>query len=995
MIKRLFCYSALAAFILSGCTGGKKDGMSESAVDGISSVYCNAEILSEDGRYILSDDSSLRLNSSVQRSDSIARSGKYSLKLTKESPYGFTIDIGKIRKNEIISAGFWSYGFEPQLVFCDSGNIFYLTAGKVIETSPTGWKKTGFSFRAPGNLHRNTLRVFVWNAGGTSGYIDDFSFERTPAVKRNIAPEMLLSIQVDASAMAKLGEKRKEALSEGILESDDEDYVKMKLIYLGDTLKGTMRLKGDWLDHLKGDKWSYRIKLKSKYSWKGMKTFSLQTPESRSFIDEWLLHLLLDREDILTTRYGFINVEINGQDMGVYAYEEHFDKYLIEYNNRREGPIVKFSEEEFWLSNKVNLHSDKLIAIPTFQESIIYPFKPNRTVESPELLRQFENAQNLMMMYREWGTPLTDIFDRDKLARFTALIDITKGFHTLPWHNQRFYYNPVLCVLEPIAFDCYTEYGVFSWGRNTITGDLDSPEEFAENKYDLAYQFFLNEKFRRLYLQYLGKYADESFIKDFLQENEADISRTETLLREEFFDYQYNDSFLLKNVSRAKELADLKKDQLSDNKQFKDLKVKTKHYVFDTIRSSEIPPYYVKAYLQQKPDSSFNLIKVTNHYSIDINIIGTIGKDGKQYFFPREYRVGSINRKENTTAIKIPANSGSLLYTVPLFSEIFQADIFPWKFPEKYSPRIELLNKAQQSFIARYASGKKITIPAGHHEIKEPIVIPEGYVCEISAGASLNFTNHAFLLSYSPVKAMGDEGNKIVIRSGDGTSMGFIVLQASEKSVLNHVVFDQLNSMNYKGWSLTGAVTFYESEVEMQHVSFSNNRSEDALNIIRSSFIMEHCLFDNIFSDAFDSDFSKGIIAFSKFEDIKNDAVDFSGSDITIRNCSIKNAGDKGISGGERSRLVIENVDIKNAHVAVASKDNSSVEIKNSSLSDSKYGFTAFNKKSEFKGVAVLISVSVKMQNIAFPTFIERGSLLVVDGKSQQGTEEDAVDLFY
>jgi len=46
-----------------------------------------------------------------------------------------------------------------------------------------------------------------------------------------------------------------------------------------------------------------------------MKTFSLQTPESRSFMDEWLLHLLLDREDILTTRYAFINVEINGQDM--------------------------------------------------------------------------------------------------------------------------------------------------------------------------------------------------------------------------------------------------------------------------------------------------------------------------------------------------------------------------------------------------------------------------------------------------------------------------------------------------------------------------------------------------------------------------------------------------------------------------------------------------------------------------------------------------------
>lgn len=27
--------------------------------------------------------------------------------------------------------------------------------------------------------------------------------------------------------------------------------------------------------------------------------------------------------------------------MGVYAYEEHFDKQLVESNNRREGPILK------------------------------------------------------------------------------------------------------------------------------------------------------------------------------------------------------------------------------------------------------------------------------------------------------------------------------------------------------------------------------------------------------------------------------------------------------------------------------------------------------------------------------------------------------------------------------------------------------------------------------------------------------------------------------
>ncbi|MBN2761863.1 MAG: CotH kinase family protein [Bacteroidales bacterium] len=995
MAKRLFFYAVLIVIITAACTKAKKDGMPLPAVGGISAVNCDVELLSEDGGNILSNDSSIRMNSSYQRSDSIARSDMYSLKLMSELPYGFTIDIANVNKNEIIRAGFWYYGFKPSIVFCDSGNVFYQVFDKVLETDSAGWKRIGFSFRAPGNLHNNALRIYAWNSQEETSYVDDFYFERKPAVARNIAPDMLLRIKVDDSDMDKLKKKRQEALSYGILESDDDDYVKMKLIYMEDTLKGSMRLKGDWLDHLQGDKWSYRIKLKSKYSWKGMKTFSLQTPKSRSFIDEWLSHLLFDKEDILTTRYGFINVEVNGQDMGVYAYEEHFDKHLIEYNNRKEGPIVKFNEDAFWLSNKLNLNSDKRIAIPTYNESDILPFKENRTAKSPELLQQFMVAQNLMMMYREWNSTIQVMFDIDKLARYMALLDITKGYHALPWHNQRYYFNPVLCTLEPVAFDCYTANGVFDYGRNTIIGDLDNPEEFVRNKYNPAYQFFLDNDFRRLYIQYLNKYADIHYIRNFLSENEDDILKTEALIQEEFIDYQYNDSFLLKNVMTVKEIIKVKKDQLSDDKLFKNLKIKTKHTDYDTILSPEIPPYYVKAYLQKKPDSVHNLVRVVNNCPMDIRVIGYIDKDNNKYFFPQEYRVNSINRKANTLEIKAPVMSSQLLYTVPLFSDIFQVNVFPWKYPESYSPRIDLFNKAQQSFLERYASGNKIIIPAGQYDFNEPVIIPEGYECNIMAGVDMNFTNRSFFLSYSPVKLQGEAGQNIIIRSENGTSMGFIVLQAKDTSVLSHVVFDGLSSMNYNGWYLTGGVTFYESDVEMDHVSFMNNRSEDALNIIRSSFKIENCVFDNIFSDAFDSDFSEGTIEFSNFYDIKNDAIDFSGSHILIRNCTIKNTGDKAISSGERSRLVIENVDIVNANIGVASKDNSTLEIKNSSITDARYGFTAFNKKSEYKGIAVIKSEAVKMKNISVPAFIEHGSLWTGDGTTQKGTEKDVADLFY
>ena len=95
-------------------------------VEGIARLYADVESLYTDENYILTSDSvRLRYIAAGQRTDSIAHSGRYSLKLTKESPYGFTIDVDHVKRNEIIKADFWCYGFEPYLVFCDSGNVYY------------------------------------------------------------------------------------------------------------------------------------------------------------------------------------------------------------------------------------------------------------------------------------------------------------------------------------------------------------------------------------------------------------------------------------------------------------------------------------------------------------------------------------------------------------------------------------------------------------------------------------------------------------------------------------------------------------------------------------------------------------------------------------------------------------------------------------------------------------------------------------------------------
>jgi len=61
-----------------------------------------------------------------------------------------------------------------------------------------------------------------------------------------------------------------------------------------------------------------------------MRVFSVQSPLSRLGVNEWFLHQFMISEDLLTTRYGFMPVTIIGENTGIYAYEEHFTKQLVE-----------------------------------------------------------------------------------------------------------------------------------------------------------------------------------------------------------------------------------------------------------------------------------------------------------------------------------------------------------------------------------------------------------------------------------------------------------------------------------------------------------------------------------------------------------------------------------------------------------------------------------------------------------------------------------------
>jgi hypothetical protein len=88
------------------------------------------------------------------------------------------------------------------------------------------------------------------------------------------------------------------------------------------------------------------------------------------------------------------------------------------------------------------------------------------------------------------------------------------------------------------------------------------------------------------------------------------------------------------------------------------------------------------------------------------------------------------------------------------------------------------------------------------------------------------------------------------------------------------------------------------------------------------------------------------------------------------------------------------NCEIENASIAIASKDNSDVLVKNTDISNCSFAFAAYQKKAEF-GPSILIVESAKLSNVSNEQLIELDSKITFKGKQYVGTESFDIDSMY
>ncbi|RKY27098.1 MAG: hypothetical protein DRP61_04835 [Candidatus Omnitrophota bacterium] len=235
------------------------------------------------------------------------------------------------------------------------------------------------------------------------------------------------------------------------------------------------------------------------------------------------------------------------------------------------------------------------------------------------------------------------------------------------------------------------------------------------------------------------------------------------------------------------------------------------------------------------------------------------------------------------------------------------------------------------------------------------IVIPKGKSFYIHKGVTLIMSPESSIQVNGNLYILGTKAKKVSFLAKDDRSWGGIYAGSNSlkyiRVVLRNVEFD-----NFGNWPktrigqmyLNGGLTFYHAKIDIEGLSITNAKGEDALNCISSVAYIKEAEITGSYSDGIDFDFTDAYI--ENFKGVGNggDALDLSYSLVKCTNCWFEDNNDKGISVGEMSNAIVSQSVMLGNQYGIANKDQSFLVVKNSRVENNKIGIAEFIKKPYF-----------------------------------------------
>ncbi len=774
-----------------------------------------------------------------------------------------------------------------------------------------------------------------------------------------------IRIDIKFKHFKKLQQKRNASIVAGIIIQEEGDYVPAKIQQDGITIKVKLRIKGDNVDHLIGNKWSFRIKTNGKKALFGMRRFSVQNPYVRGFQGQYLIDETRHIYGLVSLRRKLVNVVVNGNRIGLMELEEHFSKELLENNGRKESVIVRFDEGDSWAFGQLY----------DYTNTTVKPFRQGQIDKSETLQRHNRMAIGLLRGYSDGVLVASDAFESSEMGMFLAINRLWGSQHGVRWGNLRFFFNPYIGKLQPIGYD-------------------DNFHERRQYNVEIKDKFFTkvlqDNIIYKAYIDALKKLTDDVLNGDF-------ISRL-SYLEKQYADPLFGEFYLLQNYNYS----DLKKRAHWINENIlNSLEVALDYY---SIRSAHI--YLVK----RKSGTSYDL-QFSSAIPKQIMVSGVVHSDPliesklKYFFadyFPLQLKAKKITELKKYTIVSnvpfelikdakfiiAPMDEGFVTeQAVKPYYQALDAPVMSRKKGLEHLLNRGVVNLNSQENIVVFNKGNWL--------VSETINITGYKKVVFNPGTVLNFRGGAGIVSQVPVEIDG-RAEKVQFL-GNGKSGWFYLANAQGTSSIDGLIMKNVGAVNFGDIILTGALTIYKSDINIKDLSIDTVNSEDALNIISSNFNLSDCSISNTDSDAIDTDFSEGIISHCKFHNIGilggGDAIDLSGSHVKIEDSKIQLVSDKAISSGEKSNVEISRVYIEDSSIGIASKDGSSTKVIDSSIKGSNYAaMMAYVKKKEYGGA----SISSLNTEIDKPEMVmsDKLSTILIDGDAVKQSEINTKQLY-
>ena len=757
-----------------------------------------------------------------------------------------------------------------------------------------------------------------------------------------------LVIDMDFKNFESLKGNRERALKEGEILRSHFKRSKAKIKFKNKKLSASVRIKGVFIDHIVTDKWSLSINLKEG-NILGMKKFHLQGPFTRDFHSSHLIKQAMRYKKIIAPFDSYFNVTMNGKYLGLMYIEEDYGEPFTEKSNTPYGPILKVNK-----SSKIGFEDNKKFWEMDNTQKLIG-----------------ENIENLIANPEKY----LSFINQNKWAEYLAITFLFKCGHGSSNFNLTYYFNPISQTLEPISSD------------NSCGSYENRPMGFLPLKQEFVYQLIGIDSFKKLLLEKINWWKTNADAKNFIYSLNKVGRNLRYILSKE-------SPFLGDFILSTKHLD--KVEKWIQNPEFQKFRAdETK-----SAASNGPSPYF---FIKRDSENKYKFLRGQyddKRYSLNKFQI----KVDKKLF---EVKVGKIINDKEILIIEDLLNK-VLIQEKDLSRTKIRLFYRDNKYPEirlnvdaylqyenkqsikKYSTPEELKKYFSQDF----ESQTFFTKADSEIEIEDQLNIPLGFNLIINKGTNIVFKKDSSLTVNSSLFVRGDSSSPVRISANDKSAGGVLILANGNQVDLDGLIYTGGNGF-IRGSQLRGSFTIHNAKFNIRNSSFSNNFSEDVLNIVQSDGSLDNILISDSHSDGLDVDYGNIVLTNSSFSNIGSssgaDAIDVSRTFIRISNSSANNITDKAISIGESSFAEISNFSIKDSLVGIVSKDSSKVHANYIDFADLKlYDVMAYNKKDHYDGAKLNLNSSPQ----ASKYLAQQGSNILVDGKLIE-TQDFDIDRLY